>query len=128
MEQSIIANVRDMVLKAAGEYVESNFKTKKLGKKKTAKLVQDSVKIFDSSAAKNFAQYLNALKIEQNVPYQPQITLVDFPEVFANPPTQQKGDFSNMFWQNVFDCHSTKSMDHLISFSISCLVHNRSDE
>jgi len=128
MEQSIIANDRDMVLKAAGEYVESNFKTKKLGKKKTAKLVQDSVKIFDSSAAKNFVQYLNALKIQQNVPYQPQITLVDFPEVFANPPTQQKGDFSNMFWQNVFDCHSIRSMDNSISFSISCFVYNRSDE
>lgn len=128
MEQSIIANVRDMVLKAAGEYVGSNFKTKKLGKKKTAKLVQDSVKIFDSSAAKNFAEYLNALKIQQNVPYQPQITLVNFPEVFANPPTLQKGDFSNMFWKNVFDCHSVRSMDNSISFSISCIVHNRSDE
>lgn len=67
--------------------MESICNTKKLGKKKTAKLVKESIKLFDSSAAKNFAQYLNALKIEQNVPHQPQITLADFPEVFANPPT-----------------------------------------
>lgn len=99
-----------------------------MGKKKTAKLVKESIKLFDSSAAKNFAQYLNSLKIEQNVPYQPQITLADFPKVFANPPTQQKGDFSNMFWQNVVDCNSITSVDSSISFAFSCFVHDRSDE
>lgn len=99
-----------------------------MGKKKTAKLVKELIKLFDSSAAKHFAQYLNALKIEQNVPYQPQITLADFPEVFVNPPSQQKGDFSNMLWQNVVDCNSITCMDSSISFAISCCVHDRSDE
>jgi len=99
-----------------------------LGKKKTAKLVKESIKLFDGSAAKHFAQYLNALKIEQNVSDQPQITLTDFPEVFVIPPSQSKGDFSNMFWQNVFDCNSITSLDSSIFFAISCFVHDRSDE
>jgi len=100
----------------------------KIGKKKTAKLLKETIKLFDSSAAKHFAQYLNALKIEKNVPYQPQITLADFPGVFVNPPFHQKGDFPNMFWQNVVDCNSITSIDSLISFAISCFVHDRSDE
>jgi hypothetical protein len=64
IQGSIIANKRVDIIKEGGEYVTLNFNTKKLGKKKTTKLIKDSIKIFDSGAVKIFAIYLKSRKIE----------------------------------------------------------------
>lgn len=128
IHQMIISNVRVDIIKAAGDYVKSNFNIQKLGKKKAAKLIKDSVKLFDGSAVKNFALYLKSLNIEQNIPQQPRITLNDCPEVFASYPIQQDEEFNKMCWQGALKLNTVNTIDTFISFAISHFVPDRSDE